>query len=46
MKKNDKLSKKLSELAKRFEKSGLRLMDGSRKVKALALVGGVRKQVS
>jgi hypothetical protein len=43
MKKKDELSKKLSELAKRFAKSGLRLTDGSGEVKAVAFVGGVRK---
>ncbi len=44
VKKKDELSKKLSELAKRLAKSGLRLTDGSGKVKAVAFVGGVRKQ--
>ena len=43
MKKKDVLSKRLSELAKRLAKSGLRLTDGSGKVKAMAFVGGVRK---
>jgi hypothetical protein len=43
MKKKDEWSKKLSELAKRFAKSGLRLTDGSGKVKAVAFVGGVQK---
>ena len=44
MKKKDDLAKKLSELKKRFAKSGLRLTDGSSKVKAMAFVGGVRKR--
>ena len=44
MKRKDELSRKLSQLAKRFAKSGLRLTDGSNKVKAVAFVGGVRKQ--
>lgn len=43
MKKKDELSKKLSELAKRLAKSGLRLTDGSGKVKTVAFVGGVRR---
>ena len=37
------MSKKLLELEKRLAKSGLRLTDGSRKVKAMGFVGGVRK---
>jgi len=43
VKKKDELSKKLSELAKRLAKSGLRLTDGSGKVKTVAFVGGVRR---
>jgi hypothetical protein len=42
-KKKEGLSKKLSELAKRFANSGLRLTDGSGKVKAVGIVGGVWK---
>jgi len=44
VKKKDELSRKLSELEKRFARSGLRLSDGSSKVKAMAFVGGVRKR--
>jgi hypothetical protein len=44
VKKTDELAKKLSELEKRFAKSGLRLTDGSSKMKAMAFVGGVRKR--
>ena len=44
MKKKDELAKKLSELEMHFAKSGLRLTDGSSRVKAMALVGGVRKR--
>ena len=44
VKQKDELAKKLSELEKRFAKSGLRLTDGSSKVKAMAFVGGVRKR--
>jgi hypothetical protein len=44
VKKKDKLAEKLSELKKQFAKSGLRLTDGSSKVKAMALVGGFRKR--
>ena len=44
MKKKDELAKKLSELEKRFAKSGLRLTDGSSKVKAMGFLCGVRKR--
>jgi hypothetical protein len=40
VKKKDKLAEKLSELKKQFAKSGLRLTDGSSKVKAMGFVGG------
>jgi len=44
VKEKDELAKKLSELEKQFARSGLRLTDGSSKVKAMAFVGGVRKR--
>jgi hypothetical protein len=44
VKKNDEFSGKLSELAKRFAESGLRLTDGSGEVKAVGFVGAVRQQ--
>jgi len=46
VKKKNELAKKLSELEKRFAKSGMQLADGSSKMKAMAFVGfvgGVRK---
>jgi hypothetical protein len=43
VKKEETLSQRLSRLTKKFAKSGLRLTDGSGKVKAVAFVGGVRK---
>ncbi len=39
---NDKFSLQLSQLAQRLAASGLRLIDGSAKVKAVAFIGGVR----
>jgi hypothetical protein len=42
MKKEDPLAKRLAELTKKFAESGLRLTDGSSKVKAIAFVGGLR----
>lgn len=43
MKKEETLSQRLSRLTKKFSKSGLQLTDGSKKVKAIGFVGGVRK---
>ena len=39
----DQLAEKLAELAKTLAESGLRLTDGSGKIKAMAFIGGVRK---
>ena len=41
----DQLAKKLSLLAEKLAKSGLRLTDGSGKIKAMAFIGGVRKPI-